>query len=265
MAAPCRRSTAPHPAPASLQGPCGGQRSTARRCGRGLGPSPRSWGSRSWTGPAVIPRGRDLTPWAGFPERRPPLGSPGVAGGRCVRVASQPFRPPPPPPAMGPRGIGRQTSQARFMVRSATGTTVGLPGTHQAGTRRKEGTRTHGQASTRPITLPIPPRLVWACPRAWNRTTQQPAPCGRGVGLLRATLRSGQPSERLTGSSVGHSASVWRAPFSRLTAPPHPSRNPLQDNPQFRIRPGRKVGTPNIIPAIMRNAGQPRPRRGRIA
>lgn len=84
--------------------------------------------------------------------------------------------------------------------------------------------------------------LVWACPRAWSGTTQQPAPCGRGVGLLRAALRFGQPSARRCIKTGSRNQSAAAPPASRLTAPPHPSRNPLQGNLRVCIRPGRKAG-----------------------
>ena len=41
-------------------------------------------------------------------------------------------------------------------------------------------------AHARPLSLCF--STIRACPRAWNTITQQPARCGRGVGLLRASL-----------------------------------------------------------------------------
>jgi hypothetical protein len=176
--------------------------------------------------------------------------------GRGVRGAHDPLGPPPPPPTIAlpatphrlgfclPRfgllipcpqramafGCRGENPSIRYRTWSLRVWVVIRSVRHRGGFSRPSLAcwrllfiRPHLHA--RPIVLPC--RLVWACPRAWNRTTQQPASCGRGVGLLRATLRSGQPSARRGIKTRSRNPPIAAPPASRLTAPAHPSRNPL--------------------------------------
>ena len=86
-------------------------------------------------------------------------------------------------------------------------------------------------AHGRPLSLCF--STIRACPRAWKPVTQQPARCMRGVGLLPASLRYGLASVRRGIKTRSRNPNAWAPPASRLTAPAHPSRNPLQGNPRF--------------------------------
>lgn len=196
-----------------------------------LDPAPRRVRNAAVPGPSLRrPRG----PLAAQPvtlggRGRDCLGSHAGAMGRGVRGAHIQFCPPPPPPTMALPAIPSRL----HLVLSLSGLLEGSSLRAMAFGCRGVSQFIHHRPGTLRLRAVIRSSGCRACPRAWNWDTQQPAACGRGVGLLRAPLRFGQPSARRGLKTRSGIQATPAPPAYRLTPPAHPSRNPLQSNPDF--------------------------------